>query len=211
MADVTPDDTQRDATTPGNAAAGAAQGETTPEAEATASSAVPTPTAAVPVTDAPAPATASTEATAALETGADAAAALSDAAEAAAAIPEVESTTTVAPLGGATSGSGEGGEWDLLVAKVKAWLESGQIQTLWRQSKSPLTLALAAIGVLLLLRVYAGLLAVIESLPLVPGLLELVGVIYAVRVGLPRLVQRSKREELIQGLQQRWNTFVGRS
>lgn len=207
MADVTPDDTQRDATTPGDTdpgttAAGAAQGETSPQPEVIPTSDVPSPVMDATVTDSPVMEAPATEAPAA---------APNDAAEAPAAIPEVESTTTVAPLAGAAAGSGEGGEWELLVAKVKAWLESGQIQALWRQSKSPLTLALAAIGVLLLLRVYAGLLAVIESLPLVPGLLELVGVIYAVRVGLPRLVQRSKREQLIQGLQQRWNTFVGRS
>lgn len=205
MADVTPDDTQRDASTAGDTAgaAGDAQAGTSQPPEATPASAAPSPPAEPPLSEEPLMEEPLSEAPAPEEP--------SGAGEPAAAIPEVESTTTVAPLGAAAAGNGEGGEWELLLAKLRAWLESGQIQTLWRQSKSPLTLALAAVGVLLLLRVYAGLLAVIESLPLVPGLLELVGVIYAVRVGLPRLVQRSRREELIQALQQRWDTFVGRS
>jgi hypothetical protein len=60
------------------------------------------------------------------------------------------------------------------------------------------------------LRVYSALLGALESLPLIPGLLELVGVIWAVRFGLPKLVQRSQRQELISSIQQRWQSFRGR-
>jgi hypothetical protein len=133
--------------------------------------------------------------------------------------PSVETSTTVAPLGSgptgdaapASAGDGEGGEWALLVEKVQAWWSSGELQKLWQQSRTPLTVGLALIAVLLVLQVYAGLLGAINSLPLVPGLLELVGLIWAVRYGLPRLLRRSEREQLLGGLQQRWSSFRGRS
>ncbi|MGL6134766.1 MAG: CAAD domain-containing protein [Prochlorococcaceae cyanobacterium] len=125
--------------------------------------------------------------------------------------PTVETSTTVPPLGGATppTGDGDGGEWNLLVEKLQQWWRSGELQSLWQQAKTPLTLGLALITVLMVLRVYAGLLSAINSLPLVPGLLELVGVIWGVRYGLPKLIRRSERERLLDGLQQRWRSFRG--
>ena len=132
--------------------------------------------------------------------------------------PSLESSTSVSPLGGSATGGGaaaslgdsEGGEWALLVEKLQAWWSSGEFQKLWAQAKTPLTLVLGGIAVLLVLRVYAGLLGIINSLPLVSGLLELVGVIWTVRYGLPRLIRRSEREQLLAGLEQRWRSFSGR-
>jgi hypothetical protein len=129
--------------------------------------------------------------------------------------PELEATTLVPALGtsSGTSNDGDGeagGEWELLVSKLQTWLASGKLQTLWAQARTPLTLTLAAAGLLLVLRLYTGLLGILEGLPLVPGLLELVGVIWTLRYGLPKLLQRSQREALIQGLQERWRRFSGR-
>ena len=127
------------------------------------------------------------------------------------AAPEVESTTFI-PATSAEAGSAEGGgEWELLLGKVQAWLGQGNLQAVWAQARTPLTLILAASALLVVLRVYTALLATIDSLPLIPGLLELVGVIWAVRFGVPKLVQRSQREELISSIQQRWQSFRGRS
>ncbi|MCP9886531.1 CAAD domain-containing protein [Cyanobium sp. ATX 6A2] len=125
--------------------------------------------------------------------------------------PTVETSTTVPALGGGATptGDGDGGEWNLLVEKLQQWWRSGELQSLWQQAKTPLTLGLALITVLMVLRVYAGLLSAINSLPLVPGLLELVGVIWGVRYGLPKLIRRSERERLLDGLQQRWRSFRG--
>ena len=120
--------------------------------------------------------------------------------------PELESTTVVP----ATDPGEGGGEWELLLGKVQAWLGQGKLQELWAQARNPLTLILAAAGLLVVLRVYSALLAAIDSLPLIPGLLELVGVIWAVRFGVPKLVQRSQRQHLISSLQQRWDSFRGR-
>jgi hypothetical protein len=130
-----------------------------------------------------------------------------------AAQPTLEASTTVPALGAggtaAPEGEGEGGEWNLLVEKLQQWWRSGELQNLWQQAKTPLTIALVVISVLLVLRVYAGLLAAVNSLPLVPGLLELVGLIWALRFGLPKVIRRSEREQLIAGLQRRWRSFSG--
>ena len=128
-------------------------------------------------------------------------------------VPELESTTLIPASGGSsgTDASGEGGgEWELLLGKVRQWLENGKLQALWAQARTPISLTLAAAALLIVLRVYAALLSAIESLPLIPGLLELVGVIWAVRFGVPRLLQRSQRQELFGSLQERWNSFRGR-
>jgi hypothetical protein len=135
--------------------------------------------------------------------------------EAASTAPELESTTIV-PASGSGEGDGEagtegGGEWELLLGKVQGWLGQGKLQSLWAQARNPLTLILAAAALLVVLRVYSALLSALDSLPLIPGLLELVGVIWAVRFGVPKLVQRSQRQELISSIQQRWESFRGRS
>jgi hypothetical protein len=140
----------------------------------------------------------------------DVAGTVTQAARAASSGPELESTTVV-PATGAEEAHGEGGgEWELLLGKVQAWLGQGKLQDLWAQARNPISLILAAAALLVVLRVYSALLAAIDSLPLIPGLLELVGVIWAVRFGVPKLVQRSQRQELISGIQQRWESFRGR-
>jgi hypothetical protein len=132
------------------------------------------------------------------------------AAELASASPELESITIVPATGGDKAAAEGGGEWELLLGKVQAWLGQGKLQALWDQARNPLSLILAAAALLVVLRVYSALLSAIDSLPLIPGLLELVGVIWAVRFGVPKLVQRSQREELISNIQQRWESFRGR-
>jgi hypothetical protein len=67
------------------------------------------------------------------------------------------------------------------------------------------------VGVLLVLRIYSALLGALDSLPLVPGLLELAGVVWVVRFGVPKLLRSSERERLLGGLNQRWKAFRGKS
>jgi hypothetical protein len=67
------------------------------------------------------------------------------------------------------------------------------------------------IALLVVLQIYGALLAVINSFPLAPGLLELVGVIAVVRFGLVKLVRSQERRALIEGLQQRWKAFQGKA
>ena len=129
--------------------------------------------------------------------------------EAPVAMPSVANTIEVpasAPGGGT---SGEGGEWELLLEKLRQWIGSGQLQEQWQASRTPLSLLAGLIALLLVLRLYGALLAVIDSLPLLPGLLELAGLIAVVQFSLTRLVRSEERRSLIQGLQQRWKSFRG--
>ena len=125
--------------------------------------------------------------------------------------PQVASTTDVpaSPTAVAASNEGEGGEWELLVEKVQQWIGSGQLQQQWQTARTPITLVAGLIGLLLVLRIYGALLGVVESLPLLPGLLELVGVISVVRFSLTRLVKSDDRHQVIDGLKQRWDSFRG--
>lgn len=108
------------------------------------------------------------------------------------------------------SGNGEGGgEWELLSGKVRDWFSSGAFQRQVQQYSGPLKLLAGFVGLLLLLRIYAALLGAIESLPLVPGLLELAGVIWLSRFALTHLVRSSDRRTLIASWRERWTSFRG--
>ena len=117
-------------------------------------------------------------------------------------------TTTPAPTG---EGEGEGGEWELLLQKLAQWLNQNELQSLWAQASKPVTALAALVGLLLVLRIYSALLGALDSLPLVPGLLELAGVVWVVRYGVPKLLRSSERERLLGGLNQRWKAFRGKS
>jgi hypothetical protein len=125
------------------------------------------------------------------------------------AMPTVASTIEVPASAPGGQTSGEGGEWELLVEKLRQWIGSGQLQEQWQASRTPLSLLAGLIALLLVLRLYGALLAVIDSLPLLPGLLELAGLIAVVQFSLTRLVRSEERRSLIQSLQQRWKSFRG--
>jgi hypothetical protein len=133
--------------------------------------------------------------------------------------PQVASTvevpatpaTPLVPVSVEAPSAGEGGEWDLLVSKVQAWLASGQLQQQWQTARTPLSLLAGLIALLLVLRIYGALLAVLDSIPLLPGLLELAGLIAVIQFGLTRLVRSTDRRQVIDGLRQRWQSFRGRS
>lgn len=107
--------------------------------------------------------------------------------------------------------SGEGGEWELLLGKLRQWLEQNELNNLWAQARKPATILAALVGLLLVLRVYSAVLGALDSLPLVPGLLELVGVVWAVRYGIPKLLRSSERERLLGGLNRSWKAFRGKA
>ncbi|MEY3750289.1 MAG: hypothetical protein RLZZ631_159 [Cyanobacteriota bacterium] len=128
--------------------------------------------------------------------------------------PSVASTLEVPAnpqAAAASAGDQEGGEWDLLVHKVRTWIASGQLQEQWQAARTPLSLLAGLIAVLLVLRIYSALLNVIDSIPLLPGLLELAGLVAVVQFSLSRLVRSDDRREVIGGLKQRWKSFRGRS
>ena len=107
--------------------------------------------------------------------------------------------------------SGEGGEWDLLLGKLRQWLDQNELNNLWAQARKPVTIVAGLVGLLLVVRVYSAVLGALDSLPLVPGLLELAGVVWAVRYGIPKLLRSSERERLLGGLSQSWKAFRGKA
>jgi hypothetical protein len=117
----------------------------------------------------------------------------------------------VPPLEGSTDPAGDGGgEFELLLQKIRDWLGSGELQAQWQRFRGPLKGLAILIGVVLLLRVYASLIGTLDSLPLVGGLLELVGLIAVSRFTLTRLVRKSDREQVFADWSRRWNDFRGR-
>jgi hypothetical protein len=122
--------------------------------------------------------------------------------------PAVASSLSI-PASEDSAASDGGGEWELLRGKLRDWFSQGDIQQLLHQYAGPLKLLAGFVGLLLLLRIYAALLGAIESLPLLPGLLELAGVIWLGRFGLTRLVRSSDRQALLASWRQRWAAFRG--
>ena len=125
--------------------------------------------------------------------------------------PGITATLEVPPLEGSAEPGGKGGgEFDLLLQKIRDWLGSGELQAQWQRFRGPLKGLAILIGVVLLLRVYASLIGTLDSLPLVGGLLELVGLIAAVRFTATRLVRKSDRDQVFADWSRRWNDFRGR-
>ena len=125
-------------------------------------------------------------------------------------VPTVESSISLPPSQPAhQAGSSEGGEWELLVSTVRDWFASGQAASLWAQSRTPVVALIALVAALMVLRVYGALINAIDSTPLLPGLLELVGVVWVVRFGVPRLLRSSDRQQLVDGVRRRWQAFRG--
>ncbi|MCP9858475.1 MULTISPECIES: CAAD domain-containing protein [unclassified Cyanobium] len=125
--------------------------------------------------------------------------------------PGIVATFEVPPLEGSADPTSEGGgEFDLLLQKIKDWLSSGELQAQWQRFRGPLKGLAILIGVVLLLRIYASLIGTLDSLPLVGGLLELAGLIAVSRFTVTRLVRKSDREQVFADWSRRWNDFRGR-
>ena len=103
----------------------------------------------------------------------------------------------------------EGGEWQLLRSKLDAWWASGELQSLWLRSKQPLTWLVGLLIVLALLQVGSAVVDAVGSVPLLGGLLELVGLVWVFRQGLPRVLRSQERQRLLADLNQRWRAFRG--
>ena len=109
----------------------------------------------------------------------------------------------------ATTDTSDGGEWELLTSKIKNWFDANDIGEQINRARQPLRLLAYFIGLLLVLKVYSGLLGAIGSIPLAPRLLELVGLCSVISFSATRLVRSNDRREVIDGLRQRWSAFSG--
>ncbi|MFM7393581.1 MAG: CAAD domain-containing protein [Cyanobium sp.] len=127
------------------------------------------------------------------------------------ATPSIAATLEAPPLAAGSGGSvgEEGGEWDLLMGKVRAFLDGGSLQAWWDRLGGPLRGAGLLIGLVLVLRLYDALLDTLGDLPLVPRLLQLTGLIALVRFALTRLVRTEDREAVLNDWKRRWQRFRG--
>ena len=127
------------------------------------------------------------------------------------ATPSIAATFEAPPLAAGSGGSvgEEGGEWDLLMGKVRAFLDGGSLQAWWDRLGGPLRGAGLLIGLVLVLRLYDALLDTLGDLPLVPRLLQLTGLIALVRFALTRLVRTEDREAVLNDWKRRWQGFRG--
>lgn len=121
--------------------------------------------------------------------------------------PVITSTVTIPAQETSTD---EGGEWDLLVEKIKAWIDSNQLGSLWNQAQLPLRLIGGLILFVIVSTVYSGILGTINKVPLAPGLLELTGVIWLLNYARCNLVRSSDRKRVIDAVGSTWNKVVGR-
>ena len=106
--------------------------------------------------------------------------------------------------------AGEGGEWDLLRGKLRAWFDNADLQGRWEGLGGPLRAAGLLLAAVVLLRLYSALLETLGDLPLLPRLLQLVGLVSVVQFALTRLVRTSERERILTSWRERWNDFRGR-
>lgn len=104
---------------------------------------------------------------------------------------------------------GEGGEWQLLLARLSSWIEATNPEQLWIGSQRPLRLLALLITALVVLKVYGALLDTIASVPLMGGLLELVGLIWLTRFISGHLLRAGDRDQTLSALVERWRRFRG--
>jgi len=104
----------------------------------------------------------------------------------------------------------QGGEWELLVSKVNAWLGSGELQKLWTNLRGPLKGVALLVLLAMALKVYGSVVNTIDAIPVVNGLLELVGLIALGRFSANRLLRTKDRTELLNTWGRRWHDFSGR-
>jgi hypothetical protein len=123
--------------------------------------------------------------------------------------PAIASTLEIPPAPGATPA--EGGEFDLLIEKLRAWFAEADIGGHWQKLRGPLKGFALLLVAVLALRLYARVVGTLDGIPLVSGLLELTGLIYLVWFSSTRLVRTSERERVLAEWKQRWQSFSGRS
>ncbi|MAR06760.1 MAG: hypothetical protein CL862_06635 [Cyanobium sp. NAT70] len=97
----------------------------------------------------------------------------------------------------------------MLKEKVSSLIASTDLTNIWSQLQTPIRVIGVLIGVIVVLKVYGGIIGTIESMPLVSGLLELVGLIWFSSFLLSNLLRSSDRSKMIEQLRSRWKNITG--
>jgi len=122
--------------------------------------------------------------------------------------PAIATTLEVPPLPGAAAG--EGGEFDLLIGKMRAWLEEADLAGQWQKLRGPLKGVALLVALILALRLYARVVGALDAIPVISGLLELTGLLYALWFSATRLVRTQERDRVFADWKNRWQAFSGR-
>jgi len=104
----------------------------------------------------------------------------------------------------------EGGEWQELLSVLNNWLGEGKIKQIWEQSQSPIKAVGLAIVVLILLKLVGAVLGTLDGIPMLPKLLELVGLIWIGLFAGQKLIKRSERKAFFNQLSGTWQSFTGK-
>ena len=105
--------------------------------------------------------------------------------------------------------NGEGGEWDLLSEKLRSWWQEQDLDHQWQRLRQPLLLGVGLVGLILVMRIYSGILAAIATVPLAPRLFELAGVSWLAWFSVTRLVRSDERRKVFTAVSGRWQAFRG--
>ena len=126
--------------------------------------------------------------------------------------PTIAASIPVPPLvlSRSAEAGAPGGEWELLVAKVNAWLQTGELQKLWNNLRGPLKGVALLVLLAMALKVYGAVVGTIDAIPVVNGLLELIGLIALGRFSTRRLLRSKDRSVLLEDWGRRWHEFSGR-
>ncbi|MFN7677706.1 MAG: CAAD domain-containing protein [Cyanobacteriota bacterium] len=124
--------------------------------------------------------------------------------------PRVAATLEVPPLPTASgTGGSEGGEWELLVGKVKDWLDQADLPGQWERLGGPLRGLGLLLALLLILKLYVALLDTLDDVPLLPRLLQLLGLVTLARFSVTRLTRSDDRQVVLASWKRRWDAFRG--
>ena len=127
---------------------------------------------------------------------------------AAATSPSIAERISV-PAQAPSDGDDEGGEWDMLSSRIKAFFEANNLLDHWQNLRQPLLLIGALIALILTVRIYGGILDAIATVPLAPRLFQLVGTIYAAWFAATRLVLSSERKKISGNVKDVWSSIRG--
>ena len=104
----------------------------------------------------------------------------------------------------------DGGEWDLLMEKLRGWFDGQDVQNLWAKWGTPIKLGSGLILLIIVLRIYSGIISTIDNIPVISGLLELAGLIWIINFLLRNMIRSSDRKTVISDLKSRWSSVTGR-
>ena len=122
--------------------------------------------------------------------------------------PTIATTLEIPAAPGATPA--DGGEFDLLVEKLRTWFKEADIGGHWQKLQGPLKGFALLLVAVLALRLYARVVGTLDGIPILSGLLELTGLVYLIWFSSTRLVRTSERERVLAEWKQRWRSFSGR-